>query len=321
MGRISDIISDLSYSRSQLLKSIQGLSKRELTETPIYGAWTLKDVLAHVVGWDQRVLKTLPLMLQNRANEVAGVEVETYNRQSVSAWRDKPFNEVLRTIESTHLQILDIISSLDHVEIDMRRDRKDRIITIRSYIIDIMAEHERQHAAEIQQWRAELERAINPDAIKEELAQNQAEFLAVLEHFDEADLLDQTAVGVWSIKDVVGHVADWEDRMLRAGRHIFDPSLPDVIPVSGLDDIEDWNEIMAAKREEQLWPEVYGFLRITQQAMQEFVDKLKIGDWKLRGPYPWPNDEGTLAELILQAAEHYADHLPEIETWSNEKSP
>jgi hypothetical protein len=58
MSNISAIVSGLEYSRSELLKSIEGLSQRELTETPIYEDWTIKDVLAHVIGWDRRVLQT-----------------------------------------------------------------------------------------------------------------------------------------------------------------------------------------------------------------------------------------------------------------------
>src|SRR5574341_2007231 len=89
LDSIPETVSDLKYSRGELLHSIAGLSRRELTEIPIYPGWTIKDVLAHVIGWDQRVLKTLPLMLQNRASEVASVEVDDFNRESVNAWRDK----------------------------------------------------------------------------------------------------------------------------------------------------------------------------------------------------------------------------------------
>ena len=64
MANIETIISDLEYGRAQLFKSIEGLSQRELTELPIYEGWTIKDVLAHIVGWDQRTLKTLPLMVE-----------------------------------------------------------------------------------------------------------------------------------------------------------------------------------------------------------------------------------------------------------------
>lgn len=312
MGSIASIISDLKFGRSTLLKAIEGLSARELVQTPIYGEWTIKDVLAHVIGWDRRVITILPMILQDRASQVAGVDVQEHNRQSISVWQDKSFAEVLAAIRSSHRQILDIVAGLDHVEIDKRRKRNSRIITIRSYVLDIMLEHERQHALEIEQWRKELDEAIDPVAIRAMIRQTRADFMAILDNFSEADVLDQTAVGVWSISDVVGHVADWEQLALGAARHIYDPSQPPIIRLR--DDIEEWNTILAAERRLKSWPENYHYMRQTHLAMDEFIVALKPGDWRLRGTYPW-FDEGTLAELLVQAAEHYPDHLPDLEQW------
>jgi hypothetical protein len=156
MSSIPAIISYLEFGRSELLESIKGLSRRELTQIPIYDEWTVKDVLAHIIGWDQWVIGILPLILQNRADEIAEIDVEAQNRRSVEAWRDKSIDQVLTTLKLTHRQILETISAIDHVEIDLRRERKGRTITIRSYVIEVMVEHERQHAVEIEQWRETL---------------------------------------------------------------------------------------------------------------------------------------------------------------------
>jgi hypothetical protein len=40
-----------------------------------------------------------------------------------------------------------------------------------------------------------------------------------------------------------------------------------------------------------------------------------MGDWTLRGPYPWPNDQGTLAELLWHISSHYTDHTADLEQW------
>jgi uncharacterized damage-inducible protein DinB len=318
MGRIETIISDLEYGRSQLLKSIEGLSRREMTEIPIYEGWTIKDILAHIVGWDQRTVKTLPLMQQNRAGEIAGIEVEAHNRASVAAWQDKSLAEVLAALKATHQQILDILSTMDHVEIDLRRERNGRIITIRSYVIDVMMEHDRYHAVEIEQWRKKLEQNIDPKAIDAKLHRNQADFWVALEALSKAALVDKRAVDGWSLKDVVGHIAAWEELIIQAGYHIYDPSRPVVSPFG--EDIESMNAIMAAKRAANSWQTERQSLLETQAAMNEFLAKLLPGDYRLRGPYPWPEDQGTLAELITQAAEHYDDHRPDIERWRSVQS-
>jgi len=317
MGSIETIVSDLEYGRSQLCKSIEGLSRREMTEIPIYEDWTIKDVLAHIVGWDQRTVRTLPLMRQDRASEIVGIEVEAHNRASIATWQDASLAEVLTALKSTHRHLLEILSTMDHVEIDMRRQRNDRIITVRSYVIDVMMEHDRHHAAEIEQWRKALEQKIDPKAIITRLSQNQADFWAALEGLEESVLVDKRAVDGWSLKDMVGHIAAWEELMLEAAHHIHDPSQPKVV-VFG-DDIESMNAIMVAKREKNSWQTERQYLLDIQSALKELLSKLLPGDFRLRGPYPWPDDQGCLAELITVAADHYDDHLSDIERWRSKQ--
>jgi hypothetical protein len=149
------------------------------------------------------------------------------------------------------------------------------------------------------------------------LEQSRANFMKILDSFSEADVLDKTAVGVWSISDMVGHMADWEQRMLIAAYHIYDPSRPPAPPVGQAS--ADWNSILAERRAGKSWPENYRDLRETQTGVDKLIESLKPGDWKLRGSYPWPDDQGTLAELLTEIGEHYLDHLSDLEKWSKQR--
>lgn len=310
MGSITEIVSDLRFGRAKLLQALEGLSRREATELAIYPGWTIKDVLAHIIGWDERVLKSLPLIAQNRAGEVPGVEVEEHNQAALAAWRDKSWPEVLAHLQSTHRQVLDLMATLDHKEIDMRRDRNGRIITIRSYVIDVMMEHDRRHAAEIEQWRKNLEQQFDPVALKATLRQNRAEFMGMIKGIGEAEALTKTAAADWSIKDLMGHITGWEQIILTTARHIHDPSLPAAPPLG--DSIDEWNEIMFRRRAGNSWQFELQALTETQQAVDAFIAGLRLGDWKLRGPYSWQGDHGNIAELILYISDHYYDHLPDL---------
>ena len=316
MGSIPEIITYLEFGREELLKSIEGLSHRELTQTPIFEDWTIKDVLAHIIGWDQYVLEILPLILQNNADKMTTIDVESMNRRSVAAWQDKAVDQVIDTVQSTHRQIVDIIAGLDHVEIDMRRDRGGRFITIRSYVIDVMVEHERQHAVEIEQWREALDSSINPNHTRKTLNHNRATVLAAIEGLSEVDVLDKSAADGWSAKDVLAHLAAWEGRMLNGARHLVDPSQPAPQPISS---IVDWNDKLAVQHAERSWLDVWAYFTEIRQDLNGFLDQLEWDDWKQRGPCPWPHDQGTLAELITHIAEHDAEHIPSLQQWRSQK--
>ena len=317
MSTISEIVSYLEFGRAAFLKSVDGLSSHEMTQIPVFDDWTVKDVLGHIIGWDEWTLESLPLILQDRAGEVSAVNPDTLNQLSVQTWRDKPLSEVLSTIKATHRQILDIIAGLDHKEIDMRHTRGEQIITIRSYVIDIMVDHERQHAEEIHMWRESLDSSINPKQIKSELEQNRAKVVAAIEGLGEADVLDKNCFGNWSVKDVLAHITAWEDRILNGARHLLDPAQPAPSPI---DSILAWNDEMAAYHAERPWPEVQANFSKIRQELNDFLDTLQWSDWKQRGPYPWPNNQGTLAELITVIAEHDTEHIPALEAWHQQKA-
>jgi uncharacterized damage-inducible protein DinB len=316
MSTISEIISYLEFGRAEVLNAVDGLSHREMTQIPIFDEWTIKDVLCHIIGWDEWTLKNLPLILQNRAGEVSAVDPDTLNQQSLEAWRDRPLSEVFTTIRATHQQIVDIVAGLDHKEIDMRRARGEQTITIRSYVIDIMVNHERQHAEEIQLWRESLDSSINSKQIKIELEQNRARVLAAIEGLNQADVLDKNCFDGWSVKDVLAHLAAWEGRILNGARHLVDPAQPAPRPI---DSILGWNDEMAAYHAERSWPEVQADFIEIRQELNDFLDKLQRNDWKRRGHYPWPDNQGTLAELITVIAEHDTEHIPALEQWHEQK--
>ncbi len=313
MITISTVITELKLSREALLKALDGLSKRELTQLDFYPprttnevGWTVKDLLAHLIGWDERALNFVPLLLQNYATEIS-VQIDEYNQQLVEIWRDKSLSEVITTVKNNHRRLVDMLNATTMTAIDMRRECDGRIITIRNYFIDELRDHEEQHTAEIEQWRQNLEKQIDPAAIKATLAQNRAKFMDMVKSLDEATMLQKRVAGKWSIKDVLGHLAEWERLMLEAAQHIHDPSLPEVTMLSS--SLDEWNKMMVARREFKPVAGELKYLVFVQTELDEFINTLRPGDWRLRGPYPWSNDQGTLAELITHASEHYLEHV------------
>lgn len=310
MPSLSDIVAYIKFGRETLLKSIAGLSKRELTQLEIYPGWSLKEVLAHIAGWDQRVISNLELICQGRAGDITSVEADAYNQASVAARQDRSVQEILAEMAGNHHRIIELISQLDYPDIDRRHERNGRFITIRSYVIEIMIEHERRHTAEIELWRKELQQQIDPEAIFTGLAERRAEFMQRLSQISAPEARASQTVGQWSINDLVGHVADWEALILQAARHIHDPSLPAVDLLAGPE--ESWNELLHKRRGKKAWLQNYQELLTLQAAVDDFLAPLTPGDYALRGPFPWPTEHGTLAELITQITEHYEDHLLDL---------
>ena len=279
MGSLDEIIDYLRFGRTQIFEAISDLSERELTEIEIYEGWTIRDLLVHLIGWDEWVLRTIPLIVQDRADEIPpSVDPDEFNRQTLAAWQDKLFPEVILALQTTQQQVIELVSSLDYKQIDTRRERGGRIITIRSYVIELFVEHERKHVSDIQNWKASLNSVLDPVEVQAKLAHHRAALRKVLADLSQTAFLEKGAIGAWSVKDVIGHLADWESLMLQAAQHIYDPSAPalDALNVSG--DVEEWNQIFAAQRENDSWKAVLLSLEDTQAAVDRFIAQLRGGD-------------------------------------------
>ncbi|MEM7344697.1 MAG: DinB family protein [Chloroflexota bacterium] len=166
-----------------------------------------------------------------------------------------------------------------------------------------------------------MSHTTNISALQNQLAESRANLMAALEGLNEADLIDKTAVGVWSVKDSIGHIIDWEKRMLDAVRHIQDPvAYPPVQPVSPDTDNEDeWNDKLVANRESQSWAETLQDLSETRKSVHQFMGQLSAADLAKTGACPWPDDTMTIAGLLGFMAEHDDDHIPVLEAWRAEK--
>ena len=163
MGSLEEIIDYLRFGRTKIFEAISDLSERELTEIEIYEGWTIRDLLVHLIGWDEWVLRTIPLIVQDRADEIPpSVDPDQFNRQTLAVWQDKLFPEVMLALQTTQQKVIELVSSLDYKQIDTRRERGGRVITIRSYVIELFVEHERKHVSDIQSWRASLNSVLDP---------------------------------------------------------------------------------------------------------------------------------------------------------------
>ncbi|MDM8519570.1 DinB family protein [Anaerolineales bacterium HSG6] len=310
MSSIIEIISDLKFSRHELRESIDGLSEQEMNTLELYPGWTVRDLLVHVIGWDERVLQSLPLLLANRADEIEPVDADDYNQQSLAKWQGKSLAEIQSAMFDTQYKVIQQIQVMDHMEIDKRRERHGRIVTIRSYVINIIMEHDRQHAAEIIAWRANLGDDIDPKTVRETLRVSRNKFRATVEELDEATLIKKGMIEKWSIKDVIGHIADWERLSLQAAEHIYDADSPP--PMLLAHNRDELTMMMAAQRDLKTLPVDLRYMRYMHDEWDTFVAKLKPDDWSKRGSYP-RGGGGTIADLVLSLAHHYDEHLGEIE--------
>lgn len=122
-----------------------------------------------------------------------------------------------------------------------------------------------------------------------------------LSGISEERLAEASAVGAWSVKDVMGHVAFWDEQaLLAAERHLAGQA-----PVR-VADWEGMNERQAAARAERSAAE--------QRAAMERAHELVVALLESRPPLD-PAAVGLCGCLEEDTYQHYDEHARDVRAW------
>ncbi len=155
--------------RQQLLKRLEnawtafkepivGLTDVQLTELGVMGAWSVKDILAHVTIWEEEALTYLPLIIQGgkppRYSLQGGIDV--FNAKMIEQKRGLPLVEVLQALDETHHRLIEYLQRVPEAQFTQETPFRHRLRldTYSHYLL---------HAKAIRDWR-ELTpaRQLNP---------------------------------------------------------------------------------------------------------------------------------------------------------------
>jgi len=133
--------------------------------------------------------------------------------------------------------------------------------------------------------------------------------LQLTDPLDEADLNLPQVEGVWSIKDLLGHIAAWDKTLIVPLQSFIQgkPFQPEVIP-----DHDAWNALQASSRQGLTCAQVRQEILTTRADLIAAVGGLTEEQLTCRLPAPW-GGEDTLPDLISGLAWHEEEHTKTIQ--------
>ena len=150
-------------NRRQLLKQLDkawvafnesyaGLSDVQLMRSGVTGAWSVRDILAHVSTWEEEALTHLPLILEGGTPPRYSVRyggIDAFNARMTEQKRSLSLSEVRAQLAATHGRLVVFIQSApEHQLIGATRFRhRLRLDTYSHYPL---------HATAIRQWRQRI---------------------------------------------------------------------------------------------------------------------------------------------------------------------
>lgn len=117
-NRRSSLLSLMQTEHTQLEALLNTLSEEQLLRPGVTGSWSVKDVLAHLMWWEQDMISEI----------LQGVEIdpglngeswstERANALMVEAKREIPLSEVLVAFHDSYQQVLQMVEGLTEADL------------------------------------------------------------------------------------------------------------------------------------------------------------------------------------------------------------
>jgi hypothetical protein len=144
-----ELLNDAAREYKGFHEALQGLNETQLNEVWL-GTWSIRDIVAHIVGWQEELGPALERLARGERPIPAGVsydDVDAWNARFAASRRDTPVADVLLELDKTHEYFLRAAASVP-------AERFQPGKTAWKIVDQNTAHHYREHAEQIRAWRS-----------------------------------------------------------------------------------------------------------------------------------------------------------------------
>jgi hypothetical protein len=111
----SNLVAAIAAGRARLVERLASLSDDAMLD-PVDGAWTGKDIVAHLEAWERRVVANLEV-LRRGATPDRSIGTDELNERFMEASRDRPLDDVRAGEDEAYRSVLATIDGASDEEL------------------------------------------------------------------------------------------------------------------------------------------------------------------------------------------------------------
>jgi hypothetical protein len=148
----------IQTEHEKLVETLSQLREDQLTLQGVEGEWSVKDLLAHITVWEERMIRWLEVTLKGETPEMlpAGLtwdDLDQWNHQSYIDLIEKPLEEVILDFNRVYEEALAAVKDAPEDElIDPNRFPWREGKPLWEMVADNMHWHYSEHDKTIQAW-------------------------------------------------------------------------------------------------------------------------------------------------------------------------
>jgi hypothetical protein len=154
----TQLLKDIHTERRRLESNLSALSAEEMIRPGITGSWSVKDILAHLVAWEQLFIDWYQAGLQGGASSTTPVgmcqnAINDINQRIYEQNKSRTLDDVLVEFHASFQQIITIIEGISEREIFAHgRFSWTGKLTLSDYIAGNTCNHYAWAKLQIRKW-------------------------------------------------------------------------------------------------------------------------------------------------------------------------
>jgi hypothetical protein len=298
-------------------------SQEEMLRPGVVEEWSLKDLLCHLIEWDRRLVRWCHEALDGLPSAVPEVNpawenLQTGDHEIPADLQALPIEDVLEEFPHAYRAVLAAVEALP----------PDRLVasgffkrapgsTLADLALAVTAEHYSWAKGRIRRWRKTHAGAyLNREVILERIRTERRRLEQNLAQVPSGEMETAGVVGEWSVKDVLAHLVDWEQRFLgwyEAGRRGERPAVP--APGIGWDELDLLNRQIYQRNRGRPLEEVLTDFHASYARVFAVIRDIPEDEIFTPGRYSWLGENAMVGPILANTANHYRWAKGHIRAW------
>ena len=299
--------------------------KKEIEQPGVVDQWSLKDVIAHLSEWERKFIEWYRAGQRGEVAETPAPgytwkQLDEVNRQIYEKHHQRPLGEILAEFQDSYERMMAMVERISAEELfEPGYYAWTKNVTLAEYVAGCGYEHYDWAKEHIRKWKKRhAGEQMDKEEVLKRIRVERRRLEKNLSEIKPAQMVQPGAMGDWSVKDILAHLIDWEQRFLgwyRAGLRGEIPETPSPELSWSREDMDVLNQRIYEKYRDRPLERVLQDFESSYQEIYQVVKSIPESDMFELGRFSWTGRGNLVGYILANTANHYRWAKTAIRKW------